>query len=377
MRLPLGFFLTSLTLFLACSSEKNTGDPPPTADGGQADAADGSLPDAADDDRTDAADPLATEVAQRFADAAAAGFSGSALVIVGGRQILAAGYGMADRQKGTPNGVETAFDFGSVLKDFTAAAIFQLAGEGKLTTSAPLSTLFDDVPADKATITVLQILQHRAGLAEYHDTEGDFEAMTRLEARARIFAEPLLFDPGEDEAYSNSGYTLLADIVETVSGQPFTDYVREHLFAPANLQASGFFGDPLFQQVDTAIGYEASTFGANDPAGWPYTWALIGNGGLVSTVGDLDRWATAMWTGRVLAPAAFDAYRSNYLESAKGELEGATVYAAAGGGDYGLGGLVLDCPEKSTRIVIGTNTHDSFDIETFGLELGRFVLSAR
>lgn len=360
MRLPFVLLLASLTALGACSSE-SSGGTPPIADGGSADAS----------------DPLAAEVGRRFEEAAAAGFSGTALVTVGGKPIFAAGYGMADRQSKTPNGLATAFDFGSVLKDLTAAAVFQLEGEGKLATSAALGTIFPDVPGDKAAITVLQILQHRAGFDEYHDTEGDFEPMTRLEARQRIFAQPLRFEPGTDAAYSNSGYTLLADIVETVSGEAFTDYVRKHLFAPANMKASGFFGDPVFQEVDTAIGYEASTFEANDPASWPYTWALVGNGGLVTTVGDLDRWTTAIRNGSVFVPSAFEAYRTEYLEPLSSELEGTTVYAAAGAGDYGLGGVVLDCPEKSTRIIIGTNTYDAFDIEAFALELGRFVLAPK
>lgn len=356
-----------LTASLACSSETSSGSPSAPPDGGQPDS--GTAP--------NASDPLAEEVAKRFEAAAADGFSGSALVTVSGRRIFAGGYGMSDRAKATPNGVDTAYDFGSVLKDLTAAAVFRLAADGKLGISDPLSTIFVDAPADKAAITVLQLVQHRAGLGEYHDTEGDFEPMTRLEARQRILAQELRFAPGTDEAYSNSGYTLLADIVETVSGKPFTDFVRERLFEPAQMKASGFFGDTVARQLDTAIGYEASTFGANDPSSWPYTWALVGNGGLVTTVSDLERWVTAVWKGEVLNGAAFDAYREHYLASVASELEDATIYATAGAGDYGLGGLVLDCPEKNTRIVIGSNAWEAFDVERFGLELGRLVLSAK
>lgn len=362
-----------MIVFVACS-ESDTNTTPPGPDGG---VTDGATPLPTDGGTSDASDPLADEVARRFTDATAKGFSGSANVTVRGRKILAAGYGKADRTKNTPNGVETAFDFGSVMKDLTAAAIFDLEGAGKLTTSKTLGAIFTDVPTDKAAITVLQLLQHRAGFDEYHDTEGDFEAMTRLEARARIFEQELRFAPGTDEAYSNSGFTLLADIVETVSGMPFVDYVRTRLFVPAGMSASGFPGDSLFQNVETAIGYEGETFGENDPAAWPYTWALVGNGGLVTTVGDLDRWVTATREGRVLSPAAFEAYRTNYLAGAARELEGAEVYAFAGAGDYGLGGLVLDCPERDTRIVIASNAYDAFAIEPFAIDLARLVLAAK
>lgn len=314
------------------------------------------------------------ELTRRFDAAVAAGFSGSALVVVGGRPVLANGYGLADRPRQVPNTADTAFDFGSVMKGFTSAAIFELAAQGKLAVAASIATVLEAVPADKRAITILQLIQHRAGLGEYHDTEGDFEPMTRLEARARIFAQPLLFEPGTDQAYSNSGYTLLADIVEIVSGQPFTEYVRTHLFVPAKMNDSGFFGDSVWQRVETAIGYDASTFGTNDPAEWPYTWSLVGNGGLVTTVSDLDRWLTSLWTGRVVAPG-FDAYRTQYLAGGAHDIDGKTVYVSAGAGDYGLGGFVMDCPAENTRVIIGTNTYDTFDIEAFGIAIGKLALT--
>ncbi|WP_437871982.1 serine hydrolase domain-containing protein [Sorangium sp. So ce363] len=321
-------------------------------------------------------DELREELERRLSDAAAAGFSGSVLVTVDGAEVLASGYGLADRDNDIPNVAGTAYDFGSVMKDLTATAIFKLEGDGALAVTDSLATLFDDVPADKAEITLVQILQHRAGFDEYHDTEGDFEPMTRLEARQRIFAQELLFEPGSNEEYSNSGYTLLADVVETVSGRAFTDYVRDELFAPAHMRQSGFFGDPIWEQVDTAIGYDASTFGENDPAGWPYTWSLVGNGGLVTTVSDLERWLVAVWKGEVLGPAAFESYETHYLSGGAHDLEGKTVYAAAGAGDYGLGGVAVDCPAANTRVILGTNTYDVFDIEGFGIELAKLVLSA-
>ncbi|KYF54878.1 hypothetical protein BE04_48110 [Sorangium cellulosum] len=323
----------------------------------------------------DAPDDLRGELERRLDAAAMAGFSGSALVTVDGGTVLARGYGLADRDDGVPNAADTAYDFGSVMKDLTAAAIFKLEGEGKLRVTAALATLFDDVPADKAEITVLQVVQHSAGFDEYHDTEGDFEPMARLEARQRIFAQELRFEPGSEVEYSNSGYTLLADVVETVSGRGFTDYVRDELLTPAGMQHSGFFGDPVWERVDTAIGYGDSTFGSNDPAAWPYTWSLVGNGGLVTTVSDLERWLVAVWGGDVLDPAALDAYRTLYLSGAS--FEGKTVYGYAGGSDFGFGGYAADCPEANTRVILGTNASDAFDIEQLGGELAKFVLSAR
>lgn len=312
-------------------------------------------------------------VEHRVEDALAAGFSGAILVSHAGERVLVGGYGLADRDRDLPNREDTAFDVGSIMKTLTALAIFRLEQDGALALTDTLATLLPDVPADKSDITLLQIVQHRAGFDEYHDTQGDFEPMERLEARARILEQELLFDPGSDEAYSNSGYTLLADVIETISGATFTDFVRENVFVPSSMDHSGFYSEKLWQDVDTAIGYEASSFGDNDPATWPYTWSLMGNGGLVSTVIDLERLVIALWDGALLGPEALEAMQQQYFAPGA-MLGGRTVYGHAGGGDFGLGGVLIDAPETSTRVIVATNTADELDFETFAVELATFVL---
>jgi CubicO group peptidase (beta-lactamase class C family) len=323
------------------------------------------------------ADTLKQEVEQRIESAVAAGFSGVVLVTVDGQHVVHSGHGLADRERGLENRTDTAFDVGSVMKNLTATAVFALEQAGALSLSATLETIFPDVPADKADITLLELVQHRAGFDEYHDTEGDFEPMTRSEARERIFAQELLFAPGTDEAYSNSGYTLLADVVETVSERAFTEFVRTELLEPAGMDHSGFYTDELWQSVDTAIGYEAETFGENDPASWPYTWALVGNGGLVATAGDLERWSTSLFGGSILDEAALEAIQTDYFATSSAVLGGETVYGYAGAGDFGLGGVGVEAPAAETRVIIVSNSYDVFDVETFALELASFVLEQR
>ncbi len=312
---------------------------------------------------------LEREVRLLVDDAAESGFSGAVLVSAGGERLLAEGHGFANRETELENTPETAFDVGSIMKSSTATAVFRLAERGSLSLSDSLADIFPDVPPDKADITLSELLTHSAGFDEYHDTEGDFEPMTRLEARARIFEQELLFEPGTDSAYSNSGYTLLADVIETVSGEAFVEHVRKALFEPAGLEHTGFYSEPLWDTVETAVGYEASTFGENDPASWPYTWALVGNGGLVTSVLDLDRWLTALWEGRVVSETTLDLMRAEYLDGGAAELNGVTVYAEAGAGDFGLGGVLTFAPEPDTRILIATNTYEAFDIEALALDL--------
>ena len=319
---------------------------------------------------------MATEIRNRIDEAVADGLSGAILVTVNGESMITEAHGLADRENDVANTVETAFDVGSILKNFTATAVFKLAEDGVLELSDPLSAFFPDVPADKADITLLELVQHRAGFDEYHDTEGDFEPMTRLEAREHIFAQELLFEPGTDEAYSNSGYTLLADVVETTSGEAFTDYVHDALFEPAGMVSSGFYSEPLWQSVDTAIGYDASTFEGNDPATWPYTWALVGNGGLVTTVEDLERWVNALFGGQVVAEETLDAMREDYFSEGEATIGGETVYGEAGAGDFGLGGAAVYAPEPNTQVIVATNTFEVVDIEELAVDLALIALGA-
>jgi CubicO group peptidase (beta-lactamase class C family) len=319
---------------------------------------------------------LATEVRNRIDDAVAEGFSGSISITAGGEQLATEAHDLADRESDTPNTVETAFDVASILKSFTATAIFKLSEDGVLALDATLDSVLPDVPADKADITLLELVQHSAGFDEYHDTTGDFEPMTRLEAREHIFAQELLFPPGTDEAYSNSGYTLLADVIETVSGESYVDYVRHALFEPSGMSSSGFYSEPVWDNVDTAIGYDASTFGDNDPATWPYTWALVGNGGLVTTVGDLDRWLDALFGGSVVNADTLELMQDEYFSAGAATVGDETVYGEAGAGDYGLGGVSVYAPGPNVRVLVTTNTYEVFDIETFALDMALLLLDA-
>jgi len=309
-------------------------------------------------------------------DAVANGFSGALLVTADGERLTPEAHGLADRDSATANTPNTAFDVGSIVKSFTATAIFRLTEDGVVTLDTTLGEIFPEVPADKTEITLRELVQHRAGFHEYHDTMGDFEPMTRLEARAKIFSQELLFPPDTDEAYSNSGYTLLADVIETVSGERYVDFVHRELFEPAAMRSSGFYSERVWAQVDTAIGYDASTYGDNDPATWPYTWALVGNGGLVTTVGDLDRFITTLFGERIVTQATLDVMREVYFGADEATVDGEPVYGEAGAGDFGLGGVAVFAPESETRVIVTTNTYEVFDIESFATDLALQLLEA-
>lgn len=233
----------------------------------------------------------------------AEGFSGVALVARNGEVILQKGYGMANRAAGTRMSPSTLVQIGSNTKDFTVVAVRQLELEGKLRLADSITRYFPDVPADKRGITLQMLMRHRAGFDRH--LGGDFEAIDRETMIARALRAQLLFAPGDSTSYSNIGYSLLAAVIEQVSGKSYDQYVRDHITGPLGLRETGFTGlDP----ARVAHGYdgERDVGGILDrphaPDG-PY-WNLRGNGGMVSTVGEMHRFYTALFTTERLLPAA-------------------------------------------------------------------------
>lgn len=306
-------------------------------------------------------DNLRKELDNYIRTAVKAGFSGAVLVAKGGEVILHNGYGLADREKNIPITKDTVFDIGSITKRFTRAATLKLEEQGKLKRSDPLTTFFDDVPGDKAGVTIEHLLEHTAGLHEYHDTSGDFEEMDREKAVKTILDQKLRFEPGAREAYSNSGYTLLAVIIELVSGQSYQSFLKEYLFKPAGMNRTGFYRDPLWEEDEVAVGYEGRTIGKkNSPYYWPHmTWALIGGGGMVSSVGELYKWIQALEANKVLR------------EKAKEKMYGpqGRPMAYAGGNDFGFSAVVFEYPVEKNYIIVATNAHDNMSASFLGKQI--------
>jgi CubicO group peptidase (beta-lactamase class C family) len=230
------------------------------------------------------------------------GFSGVVLVAKDGRVVLHEGYGMADRERGLRNRRETLFEIGSLTKTFTAAAILQLEARGKLRTEDPLSRHLGPFPASKAAATIHHLATHTAGLLpEGYDLPYDDDRERFVQAMKDAPRESA---PGEKYRYTNAGYSLLAAIVERVSGISYEAYVRKELFEAARLADSGFRPDSAPRMARLARGYLGSPAETKlDPAA-PYPWGTRGAGGIVATVEDVYRWYLALQTDRVLPASA-------------------------------------------------------------------------
>jgi CubicO group peptidase (beta-lactamase class C family) len=171
-------------------------------------------------------------------------FSGNVLVARKGKPIFERAYGMSNSGAGAPNRIETQFELASMGKMFTAVAIAQLALGGKLSLSKPIIQYLPDYPNKEAAekITVHHLLTHTSGLGDFIEKLGRKEnASLNANVRASkdyfaLFAnDPLAFEPGQKQAYSNAGFIVLGAVIEKLSGLTFADYVREHILKPASM----------------------------------------------------------------------------------------------------------------------------------------------
>jgi CubicO group peptidase (beta-lactamase class C family) len=257
--------------------------------------------------------PIANAVDDYLSRIVPYGFSGAVLVAKDDRILLNKGYGMAIRAKNIPNTDTTVLSTGSITKQFTAAAIMKLEMQGKLNTSDPITKFFKGVPADKKNITLHHLLTHTSGIVDA--VGNDYAVAKRDETITKILKEPLQFTPGEEFSYSNAGYSLLAAVIEIVSGQDYEKFLNEQLFKPAGIHFTGY-RIPKWNERVVAHWYVGEKDNGT-PLEKPYPyWHLIGNGGILSTTGDLCRWHLALKGDKILSKEAkkkiFTPYLNDY-----------------------------------------------------------------
>ena len=155
-------------------------------------------------------------------------FTGTVLVGLNGKKVISRGYGFRNINQKLRNTPNTIFDIGSITKQFTGAAIIKLEMQGKLSTDDKISRYFSDVPKDKSEITIHQLLRHSSGLPSV--VGGDYDKITESEFVAKVMNTPLKFESGSKSSYSNVGYSLLAIIIEKVSGESYEQFLYKNLW---------------------------------------------------------------------------------------------------------------------------------------------------
>jgi CubicO group peptidase (beta-lactamase class C family) len=209
------------------------------------------------------------------------------------------GYGSADLEHDVPFTPDSVSEAGSVSKQFTSASVLLLVDQGKLKLTDDIRRYLPEMPDYGTPITINQLLSHTSGLRDWGSVEDisgwprstrTYTNIEALDIAAR--QQHLNYQPGTEYSYTNTGYNLLAVIVERVSGQSLAQYSHDHLFVPLKMTHTQWRDD--FQRIvkGRAIGYEPTKDGSYRQD-MPFE-DIYGNGGLLTTVGDLLRWNDAL-----------------------------------------------------------------------------------
>lgn len=290
----------------------------------------------------------------------------SVLVVHEGKAVLRKSYGLADLEQRTPATPETNYRLASVTKQFTAAAILLLAEDGRLRLDDRVRQWFPSLPPATDAITIHHLLTHSNGLIDYEDVMDpaqetqlrDIDVLHLLEGQDRLY-----FQPATGYRYSNGAYALLALIVEKASGKTFPQFLHEHIFVPLGMRHTLAYvaeGPPVTHR---AYGY------SDIDAAWQRTdqsstSAVLGDGGIYSSIDDLARWDAALYDDRLLSAAsramAFKAWTaSDEADVAYGygwRITGETLWHS--GETIGFRNVIVRYPQRHLSVVILSNRND-------------------
>ena len=230
-------------------------------------------------------------------------FSGGIAIIKDGKLLAKKSWGLADRASGRRVTADTQFRVASMSKMFTSIATLQLARQGKLDLDSNLGTYLPDYPNKQiaAQVTARMLLSHTGGTGEIF---GPQFAANRLQLRSNADYVKLYgargpeFSPGSRDGYSNYGYVLLGQIIEKVSGEPFDEYLQQHIFAPARMTETGM--RPESDHLpNRAAGYmrRGGRWVSNADT---LPFRGTGAGGAYTTLGDMLKFANALQLGKLL-----------------------------------------------------------------------------
>ncbi|HET9803560.1 MAG TPA: serine hydrolase domain-containing protein, partial [Candidatus Acidoferrum sp.] len=296
-------------------------------------------------------------------------FSGAVAISKNGKTLFEQAYGLADREKRTPNSVQTQFRMGSMNKMFTATSILQLAQAGKLKLTDPVGKYLTDYPNQDIArkVTIHQLLTHTGGTGDFFGPEFDKHRLElkTLQDYVKLYGTRAPeFEPGSKWEYSNYGFLLLGLIVQKASGQDYYEYVREHIFEPAGMTRSDSL--PEEQSVPgRSVGYMRSDDGKSwKPNGDTLPYRGTSAGGGYTTVEDLLKFANALRNHKLLDAEYTDLLTTGHADTPRGmkyaygfmdNREDGTRWVGHGGGAPGMNGDLRIYPDSGYVIAVLSN----------------------
>ena len=284
----------------------------------------------------------------------------SVLVIRDGTPVVRRSYGLANLEERTPATPATNYRLASVTKQFTAAAVLILTEEGRLTIDDPIRRWLPSLPSAADAVTIRHLLTHTSGLIDYEDVipDGttaqlhDADVLRLLESQDHTY-----FAPGTDYRYSNSGYALLALIVERTSGQTFASFLRDRIFQPLGMHNTVAFEEGISTVSNRAYGY-TYTEGHWTRTDQSLTSAVLGDGGIYSSIDDLAKWDAALYGERFRAAfvPATHTDDPNVQYGFGWRITGNSVWHS--GETIGFRNVIVRHPQRRLTVVILTNRND-------------------
>ncbi|MEZ6023761.1 MAG: serine hydrolase domain-containing protein [Hyphomonadaceae bacterium] len=291
-------------------------------------------------------------------------------VIRDGREEFVGAYGLADIETRTPLQPSSRMAIASVSKQFTAFAILLLHHDGQLDLDAPIASYLDRLPEWGRQVTVADLLHHASGVRDYIQLqelrglryEDYYSADDLFDLIGRTTLE---FEPGARTSYSNSGYFLLGQIVERVSGMSLRSFMARRIFGPLGMTDT-FLQDDMDERFDRqAFGYTLDENGAIERDG--STLEIVGDGGLVTTAHDLALWDANFYDNRLGGGAALieRMLRGYTLRNGEPTPHAAGLFVRNHRGQIRIGhtgnyggfkALVQRYPELATTIVLLCNS---------------------
>jgi CubicO group peptidase (beta-lactamase class C family) len=291
----------------------------------------------------------------------------SVLVVKDGRVVASRSYGLADVGSGTAADEHTNYRLASLSKQFTATAIMLLARDGRLRYDDRLTDLLPGVPAFARGVSIRHLLTHTSGLWDYEDFVPDSQTVQVKDRDVLASlgrADSLYFAPGSAYRYSNTGYALLALIVERVSGQPFARFLHDRVFTPVGMTATVAYEAGISTVPSRALGYtlRGSRIVASDQSS---TSAVLGDGGIYSSLHDLIAWDRALdagtllrldelrtaWTPMTLTDGTVTRYGFGWFV----DRENDALRLSHHGETSGFTNFILKYPDRRLTVIILTN----------------------
>jgi CubicO group peptidase (beta-lactamase class C family) len=290
----------------------------------------------------------------------------SVLVLRDGAPAFRRAYGFSNLESRISATPGTNYRLASMTKQFTSAAILLLAEDGRLSIEDPVRKWLPSLPPAAKDITIRHLLTHTSGLIDYEDVmvEGttkqlhDADVLRLLDSQNRTY-----FAPGTAYRYSNSGYALLALIVGRASGSDFASFLRDRIFRPLHMQNTVAFEDGISSVAERAYGYSLveHSWKRTDQS---LTSAVLGDGGVYSSIDDLAKWDAALYDKNLLRPESLHLALTPQTKTDDPAVEYGFGWRITGesvwhsGETMGFRNVIVRFPTHRLTVVVLTNRDD-------------------